>query len=108
MTDPITCPECEGRRCQQFGPLSLACRFCAGRGWVGGDHEPAQPAERPPPPPPTATNHKVWSDPWTSAAIGCRFCLGARVVTHLDETNRTLGTAPCQCAETSPPGPAGL
>ncbi|MEU8322406.1 hypothetical protein AB0C33_28960 [Nonomuraea sp. NPDC048881] len=28
MTDPITCPECQGRRGVQLGELFLSCTFC--------------------------------------------------------------------------------
>ncbi|MGI5286661.1 hypothetical protein ACQEVF_25435 [Nonomuraea polychroma] len=98
VTDPITCPECQGHRGERLGTLFLACQFCGGAGWVGGDNEPAERCEKPPPPPPSATNHKVWSDPWIASAIGCRFCLGSKKVTHVDEETRTLVTVPCPCA----------
>ena len=42
MTDPITCPECGGRGETAIGTLRLKCRFCHGRGTVGGDYEPAE------------------------------------------------------------------
>lgn len=42
MTDPITCPECDGRKEQRIGALRLRCPFCHGRGQVGGDFEPAE------------------------------------------------------------------
>lgn len=42
MSDPITCPDCDGRGVEKIGPLTLACRFCLGRGQVGGDYEPAE------------------------------------------------------------------
>jgi RecJ-like exonuclease len=42
VTDPITCPECEGRGETSIGPLRLLCRFCQGRGQVGGEFEPAE------------------------------------------------------------------
>lgn len=42
MTDPITCPECGGTGQQALDTLRLACRFCLGRGEVGGDYEPAE------------------------------------------------------------------
>lgn len=42
MTDPITCPECNGAKVYSIGSLTLACTFCGGRGHVGGDYEPAE------------------------------------------------------------------
>lgn len=42
MSDPLTCPQCEGRKVEKIGPLSLACLFCHGRGTVGGTFEPAE------------------------------------------------------------------
>lgn len=99
VTDPITCPECQGRRGEQLGPLFLACRFCGGTGWVGGDNEPAERCQKPPPPPPTATDHKVWSDPWIAAALPCRYCLGAGTVASIDEERGALVTIPCSCQD---------
>lgn len=40
MSDPITCPECEGRGEQRIGPLRLQCPLCSGAGQVGGDDGP--------------------------------------------------------------------
>ncbi|MEV4173965.1 hypothetical protein [Nonomuraea sp. NPDC049709] len=97
MTDPITCPECHGRRGEQLGDLFLACQFCGGRGWVGGDNEPAERGHGEPPPPPPASEHKVWSDPWIAAQLGCRYCLGSKQVSHIDEDAGTLVTVPCVC-----------
>lgn len=42
MTDPITCPECGGAGEERIGSLTMACKFCHGRGTVGGDYEPAE------------------------------------------------------------------
>lgn len=94
MSDPITCPECEGVGGQRLGRLRIACRFCHGRGWVGAEHEPAEP---PPPPaePPPAWEHRIWSD--SAAFLGCRYCLGSKMVAHLDESTRTLVMVPCGC-----------
>ncbi|MFC9973563.1 hypothetical protein ACFVH6_21980 [Spirillospora sp. NPDC127200] len=46
MSDPIICPECEGKCYQPIGTLRLRCGFCQGRGFVGGDHEPAETGPR--------------------------------------------------------------
>jgi hypothetical protein len=97
VTDPITCPECEGRKGQQYGPLFLACQFCGGSGSVGGENEPAERGEKPPPPPPTATGHRVWADPLVSAAFPCRLCFGSRKVAHIDDEAGTLVQVPCVC-----------
>ncbi|WP_327587022.1 hypothetical protein OHA25_08425 [Nonomuraea sp. NBC_00507] len=104
MTDPITCPECEGKRGQQLGPLFLACLFCGGRGWVGADNEPAEACQKPPPPPPTATDHKVWTDPYIAAAFPCRMCFGSKQVTHVDEDSGVLMTSTCPCSVEPAPG----
>ncbi|MCK2216773.1 hypothetical protein MF672_023655 [Actinomadura sp. ATCC 31491] len=99
MTDPITCPECQGRRGRRFGPLFLACPFCGGTGRVGGADEPAERGCEPPPEgPPPAWQHKVWQDPWTAAALGCRLCLGSRRLSHVDREAGRLVTMPCPCA----------
>ncbi|MGN9783071.1 hypothetical protein ACTMTF_16685 [Nonomuraea sp. ZG12] len=90
MSDPITCPECEGRRGQRLGRMFLTCRFCQGRGWVGGAHEPAERDQNPPPVQPPAWEHKAWADPVVAAALPCRYCLGARSVAHVDEDSGTL------------------
>ncbi|RBQ11668.1 hypothetical protein DP939_44825 [Spongiactinospora rosea] len=71
------------------------CPFCCGRGWVGGEYEPAEAASKPPPPWPAAWEHKVWHDPIVAAAISCRYCLGAGTVTKVDEAARTMVTADC-------------
>ncbi|MDP9868749.1 MULTISPECIES: hypothetical protein [Streptosporangium] len=97
MTDPITCPECEGSKGQRLGRLFLACRFCGGLGWVGGHNEPAERGEAEPPERPAAWEHRIWSDPAVAAALGCRYCLDSGTVAHLDEAARTLVTAPCRC-----------
>lgn len=96
MTDPITCPECQGAKGERLGELFLACQFCHGRGWVGGDHEPA---ETPPPPaaPPPAWEHKVWGDSYIAAALPCRRCLGSGRLAHVDEETHTLTTGICPC-----------
>ncbi|MEV7006877.1 hypothetical protein [Streptosporangium sp. NPDC051022] len=96
MTDPIACPECEGRRGQQLGGLFLACRFCGGRGQVGGEHEPAERGgDREPPPRPAAWEHRVWSDPAVAAVLPCRYCLGARTVSHIDQESRRMTATAC-------------
>ncbi|MEV0145862.1 MULTISPECIES: hypothetical protein [unclassified Nonomuraea] len=99
MTDPITCPECQGQKGERLGHLFLACQFCGGLGWVGGEHEPAERGKEPPPDgPPPAWEHKVWSEPYISAQLCCRYCLGARRVTHVDKEAGTMSSASCVCA----------
>ncbi|MBG0831650.1 hypothetical protein HS041_28370 [Planomonospora sp. ID67723] len=98
MTDPIICPECGGDGGQRVGRLRLACRFCGGLGRVGGEHEPAERGgQEPPAGPPAVWEHRIWTDPVAAAALGCRRCLGAGTITHLDRATRTLTTAPCEC-----------
>lgn len=100
MTDPITCPECGGHKGQRLGELFLRCRFCGGLGWVGDHNEPAERGEHPPPEPPPAWEHKVWRDPVVVAALPCRYCLGARTVSHIDEESRRMTTAACPACVT--------
>ncbi|MEV0597613.1 hypothetical protein [Nonomuraea cavernae] len=90
MTDSITCPECDVRRGMQLGRLFLACRFCQGRGWVGAEHEPGPPPERPP-----AWEHAVWSDPAVASAMPCRYSMGTQSVAHVDEESRSLAIMAC-------------
>ncbi|MCG5213481.1 hypothetical protein [Streptosporangium sp. KLBMP 9127] len=99
MTDPITCPECGGRKVQRFGRLALRCRFCHGRGWVGAEHEPAEPRPGPPPPPPAAWEHKVWREEQVREALACHYCLDAGSVTRVDRQARTLVSAPCPACQ---------
>ena len=96
MTDPIRCPECEGRLGDQIGALFFACRFCQGRGWVGGEHEPGAdvPRRRVP-----VWENRMWNDPNVAATFTCRFCLDARQVAHIDEAAGTIVTVPCLCDE---------
>jgi hypothetical protein len=76
--------------------MFLACRFCGGLGWVGGSNEPAERGDQPPPAgPPPAWEHKVWMDPVVAAALPCRYCLGAKVVSTIDDEAGTLVSAPC-------------
>lgn len=100
MTDRIACPECAGRTETHIGSLRLRCRFCHGRGVVGGGFEPAEggrqrrdgyrkpeegeqydPDEHGPLP-------AVWEHPVTSDLGCCRTCLGAGEVMHLGDIYR--------------------
>ncbi|WP_440071934.1 hypothetical protein [Streptosporangium sp. OZ121] len=96
MSDPIICPERDGEGDRRLGRLRVACRFCHGRGWVGAEHELAEP---PPPPtePPPAWEHRIWSDSAAAAVLGCRYRLGSKTVAHLDASTRTLVMTPCRC-----------
>ncbi|MFI9592914.1 hypothetical protein [Nonomuraea sp. NPDC052265] len=97
VTDPMTCPECQGRRGVRLGEPFLACTFCGGLGQVGGGGEPAERGEEPPPDgPPPAWEHRVWSDPWIAETLGCRFCLGSKKLAHIEAG--TLVSVPCRCA----------
>lgn len=101
VSDRITCPECGGAKGQQLGDLFLACQFCSGLGWVGGDNEPAERGDQPPPEPPPAWEHKVWLDSWIARRVGCRHCLGSGKVSTIDDESRTMVSAPCPAC-TSP------
>jgi len=93
MTGPITCPECDGAGVEILGVLHLACRFCGGRGWVDGEHEPAEAGEGPPP----VWEHGMWRDPMVSSVLKCRRCLGSGVVVSVDRAARRLARMPCSC-----------
>lgn len=92
MTDPIECPECEGRGETTIGPLRLQCRFCHGCGKVGGEFEPAEGGHqrddgyRQPydgeeyDPDIHGPLPAVWTHPAVTGSGLCRKCLGARVV----------------------------
>lgn len=99
MTDPITCPECGGRRGEQVGAAFLACQFCHGRGWVGGEHEPAEQGQEPPDGPPPVWDDPRWRDPAIASAFSCRRCLGAGKVTSVDRERGVLVEAVCACRE---------
>ncbi|MCG5213322.1 hypothetical protein [Streptosporangium sp. KLBMP 9127] len=101
MTDPITCPECDGRKGDRLGELFLACRFCGGLGWVGGEHEPAERRLRPPPEPPPA-----WRHPALAGTGLCGYCLGSGQVIALgggEQQATSITMAPCPAACTTPP-----
>lgn len=95
MSDEITCPQCEGRTWELLGPLQIECAFCHGRGVVGGPKDPEENPPLPPTEPPPAWEHKVWQDKALTSTITCRYCLGARVVTHYSEERRTLVSSSC-------------
>lgn len=101
MTDPITCPQCQGRKGQRYGALFLACPFCQGRGWVGGEHEPAEQAPEPPDGPPPVWQDRRWRDPVVAEALGCPYCFGSGQVTHVDRERGALVTVACSCATSS-------
>lgn len=89
MTDPITCPECHGKRGTRLGRLFLACIICGGRGIVGGEDEPGEPK------PPPVWESPRWADPTIAWALPCRYCLGAGQVTSVNHATRTMTTTPC-------------
>jgi hypothetical protein len=97
VSDPITCPQCEGRRWEPFGPLRIECAFCHGRGVVGGPDDPEENPPQPPDAPPPAWKHKVWRDPFMSSAFPCRLCFGSRMVIHVDAEAGTVVQVPCVC-----------
>ncbi|WP_067484863.1 hypothetical protein [Actinomadura hibisca] len=100
MTDKLQCPDCGGEGEQRIGSLTIACRFCMGRGYVGGDYEPAEdpaPGELPRP-----EDIPVWEEPGMDAFPGCKVCLGAGVVVHVGDIN-----APSKVVESSCPACGG-
>ncbi|MFI6928647.1 hypothetical protein ACIBIZ_52620 [Nonomuraea spiralis] len=101
MTDRITCPDCQGRRGLRFGDLFFACRFCAGLGHVSSRNEAAAHGE-PPDSPPPAWKHQVRQDNWIADVLGCRICLGAGRVMHVDRAAGTLMAVPCRRRDRMP------
>lgn len=113
MTDPITCPECDGDKVQSIGSLTMNCPFCHGRGTVGGDYEPAEgghqrtdgyrnpidgesydPAVHGPLP-------AVQDHPAVQTLAGCKQCLNTgELVAFVDGT---IARTPCpNCSDTPP------
>ncbi|MDL4774984.1 MULTISPECIES: hypothetical protein [Thermomonosporaceae] len=95
MTDKLECPDCGGEGEQRIGPLRFACRFCMGRGYVGGDYEPAEdPApgdlSRP-------EDTPVWDEPVMAGFPGCVTCLGAGMVVHVGDINRPTKMVESRC-----------
>lgn len=85
LTDRLECPDCAGTGRQIIGSLRLACRFCGGRGYVGGDHEPAddnvvRPMRRP-----------VWHEPAAKTLTVCQMCFGTKKVVNLGGTGEPTG-----------------
>ncbi|MFD9945539.1 hypothetical protein ACFWYW_49375 [Nonomuraea sp. NPDC059023] len=48
---------------------------------------------------PPAWQHRVWQDPFVSAAFPCRLCFGSGSLTHVDAQQGTLITIACACVE---------
>ena len=86
LTDRLQCPECSGTGEQVIGPLRMACAFCRGHGYVGGDNEPAEEREIPIQP-----TRPVWAEPATPTLTVCRMCFGARKVVNLGGTGEPTG-----------------
>ncbi|GAA2300651.1 hypothetical protein GCM10010149_57190 [Nonomuraea roseoviolacea subsp. roseoviolacea] len=101
MSDRIACPECEGRKGLRIGDLFLSCQFCGGLGWVGDTNEPAERSGTPPAGPSPVWQHRVWSDPYVASQLDCRYCLGSRHITSIDEEAGTMRTISCVCAPSS-------
>lgn len=87
LTDRLQCPDCGGTGRQVIGPLTLACRFCLGQGYVGEDHEPAEEREASP----VAAAAPVWEEPAVQVLMVCRVCLGARKIVNLGGTGEPTG-----------------
>src|SRR5437868_304529 len=95
MTDEIVCPQCEGRTWEHLGPLRIECSFCHGRGVVGGPDDPEENPPAPPAVPPPAWEHRIWQDIGMIRTLTCRYCLGAKTVSHYDAERQTLTVLPC-------------
>ncbi|HEY1706117.1 MAG TPA: hypothetical protein VGG75_41100 [Trebonia sp.] len=103
MTDRLQCPECSGTGQQVIGPLTLACPFCQGAGYVGDDNEPAE--DQPAPEP--AAARPVWDQPAARTLTVCRVCFGAGKVVNLGGTGEPTGKlVEMPCPECSGDGEA--
>jgi RecJ-like exonuclease len=86
LTDRLQCPDCGGTGRQVIGPLQMACRFCSGQGYVGGDNEPAKDHN--------GDSHPirpVWQEPAARTLTVCRVCFGAKKVVNLGGTGEPTG-----------------
>lgn len=85
MSDPLTCPDCNGAGANCLAPgLTVSCLFCRGQGMVGGEY--GEPAEEPSHT--EAISIPIWAEPGADereAAFGCPQCLGMGVVMHADD-----------------------
>jgi DnaJ-class molecular chaperone len=97
LTDRLQCPDCSGTGRQVIGPLEMACRFCRGSGYVGGDNEPAEDQGDE-----VRQAQPVWREPATRTLTVCRVCFGAGKVVNLGGTGEPTGyliELPCpQCS----------
>lgn len=102
MTDRLQCPDCGGSGRQVIGPLRMACLFCHGFGYVGGDNEPAEERELP-----IHAMRPVWDEPAVRVLAVCRVCFGARKVVNLGGTGEPTGhlvEMPCPACSKSDQG----
>jgi hypothetical protein len=97
MSDRLDCPDCGGSGERPFGPLTVLCLFCRGRGYVGDDNEPAEDNEPSDFDPYAERSGPLGEDPASAGLTGCPACLGARTVVNVGDIRRpsTLVVAPC-------------
>lgn len=84
MTDPITCPDCDGEGEHVLGPMRFLCCFCHGTGEVGGDNEPAEREEE------TEFDPYIERSPVREsiATPGCGTCFGTGKVVNVGDIRR--------------------
>lgn len=111
MSDRLDCPDCGGTGEQPFGPLTVLCLFCRGRGYVGDDNEPAEDHEPTEFDPYAAPQPLAGEQPGADGLPGCPTCLGVGKVVNVGDIRRpsTLVEAPCPMCRPSVGGqaPAG-
>jgi RecJ-like exonuclease len=100
MTDRLPCPDCSGSGEKAFGPMTVLCPFCRGRGYVGDDNEPAERNQEPADNIDPRAATPIWDDPGARGLSGCKVCLGTGRVINLGGdvrggTPSTMVEAPC-------------
>lgn len=101
MSDVMDCPDCDGIGVDQLATgLTVACRFCCGRGWVGGEHEPAE--DKPLSDAATIPHWKTAGAEQRAEAFGCRQCLGTGLVVHVGDIRRPTKLVEVDCPVCGP------
>jgi|SRR3954464_5064971 hypothetical protein len=99
MTNPLTCPECQGTGEDRSIPkYVLKCMCCYGRGVVGDPDDPAAN-----PRPALTTPLPAWLHPALEGTGLCGYCVGSGLVAHVNKETRRLTETPCPACAPAPP-----